>query len=113
MALFWYCPPMRCQAAGVPVECDGAIGRTLPERLRGRGSSIMLASQVLDTRFRAALARMADASRIVTCTREADPHLEIAALMKKLDGGPALLFPTVRGYGVPVIGNLLSCPGNW
>jgi len=72
----------------------------------------MLASQVLDTRFRSALARMAEGGRIVTCTREADPHLEIAALMKKLDGGPALFFPTVRGHGVPVVGNLLSCREN-
>jgi 2,5-furandicarboxylate decarboxylase 1 len=72
----------------------------------------MLASQVLDTRFRSALARMADAGRIVTCTREADPHLEVAALMKKLDGGPALFFPSVKEYGVPVIGNLLSCREN-
>ena len=29
--------------------------------------------------------------------------------MKKLDGGPALLFTKVDGFDLPVIGNLLSC----
>src|SRR5262245_9397234 len=72
----------------------------------------MLASQVLDTRFGAALARMIEAGRIVTCTSEVDPHLEVAALMKKLDGGPALLFPSVKRHQVPVIGNFLSCREN-
>ncbi len=32
--------------------------------------------------------------------------------MKKLDGGPALLFAKVNGYDMPVIGNLLSCQAN-
>jgi 2,5-furandicarboxylate decarboxylase 1 len=72
----------------------------------------MLASQVLDTRFRSALARMAENDRIVTSTREVDPHLEAAALLKRLDGGPALLFPSVKGHDAPVVGNLLSCKEN-
>jgi hypothetical protein len=41
-----------------------------------------------------------------------DPYLEVAGLMKKLDGGPALLFAKVNGHDMPVIGNLLSCQAN-
>ena len=32
--------------------------------------------------------------------------------MKKLDGGPALLFSKVAGTDMPVVGNLLSCQAN-
>jgi 2,5-furandicarboxylate decarboxylase 1 len=67
---------------------------------------------VLDTRFRAALDRMAERGRLATYSARVDPHLEVAGLMKKLDGGPALLFTTVDGYDMPVIGNLLSCQDN-
>lgn len=69
-------------------------------------------SGVLDTRFRSALGRMAELGRLSAYTAPVDPHLEIAAIMKKLDGGPALLFTAVDGYDMPVIGNLLSCQGN-
>ena len=62
---------------------------------------------VLDTRFRAALDRMAERGRLQTYTAPADPFLEVAGIMKKLDGGPALLFSQVDGYDMPVIGNLL------
>ena len=67
---------------------------------------------VLDTRFRAALDRMAERGRLATYSAPVDPHLEVAGLMKQLDGGPALLFTTVDGYDMPVIGNLLSCQDN-
>ena len=67
---------------------------------------------VLDTRFRSALDRMAERGRLATYSAPVDPHLEVAGLMKKLDGGPALLFTTVDGYDMPVIGNLLSCQDN-
>src|SRR5215470_19456175 len=69
-------------------------------------------SAVLDTRFRSALARMADHGRLNAYTAPADPHLEVAAIMKKLDGGPALLFTAVDGYAMPVVGNLLACQAN-
>ena len=69
-------------------------------------------SGVLDTRFRSALGRMAELGRLTAYTAPVDPHLEIAAIMKKLDGGPALLFTAVDGHDMPVIGNLLSCQGN-
>ena len=67
---------------------------------------------VLDTRFRAALDRMAEQGRLLTYTAPVDPNLEVAGIMKKLDGGPALLFSQVDGYDMPVIGNLLSCQAN-
>jgi 2,5-furandicarboxylate decarboxylase 1 len=69
-------------------------------------------SGVLDTRFRSALARMAEQGRLLAYTAAVDPHLEAAAIMKKLDGGPALLFAQVDGHAMPVIGNLLSCQAN-
>jgi 2,5-furandicarboxylate decarboxylase 1 len=67
---------------------------------------------VLDTRFRSALGRMAEQGRLAAYTAPVDPHLEAAAIMKKLDGGPALLFDKVDGYDIPVVGNLLSCQPN-
>jgi 2,5-furandicarboxylate decarboxylase 1 len=69
-------------------------------------------SDVLDTRFRTALRRMAEAGRLEAYGAPADPDLEIAALMKRLDGGPAVLFTAVAGHAVPVLGNLLACRAN-
>jgi len=69
-------------------------------------------SGVLDTRFRSALGRMAELGRLTAYTAPADPHLEVAAIMKKLDGGPALVFTAVDGYPMPVVGNLLACQAN-
>ncbi|MCC6777511.1 MAG: UbiD family decarboxylase [Hyphomicrobiales bacterium] len=69
-------------------------------------------SGVLDTRFRSALARLAEQGRLTAYTAPIDPHLEVAAVMKKLDGGPALAFTDVKGHDMPVIGNLLSCQAN-
>jgi 2,5-furandicarboxylate decarboxylase 1 len=67
---------------------------------------------VLDTRFRAALERMMEQGRLYAYAAPVDPHLQAAAIMKQLDGGPALLFTAVDGYDLPVIGNLLSCREN-
>jgi 2,5-furandicarboxylate decarboxylase 1 len=75
-------------------------------------TTLTLSNTVLDTRFRAALGRMADRGRLVTYTAPADPYLDVAGIMKKLDGGPALLFAKVDGYDMPVVGNLLSCQAN-
>ena len=55
---------------------------------------------------------IADQGRLQTYSAPADPYLEIAGIMKKLDGGPALLFSKVNGHDMPVIGNLLSCQAN-
>ena len=69
-------------------------------------------SGVLDTRFRSALDRMAQQGRLAAYMAPVDPHLEVAAIMKKLDGGPAVMFGKVDGYDIPVVGNLLSCQPN-
>jgi len=66
----------------------------------------------IDTSFRAALRRMQQAGRIRSYTREADPQFQIAGMMKQLDGGPALLFSSVKGHALPVIGNVLACKEN-
>src|SRR5688500_14776473 len=66
----------------------------------------------LNTDFRAALARLRAAARVRTLNREADPDLEIAALMKRLDGAEALFFPKVKRHGLPVLGNLLCSQAN-
>lgn len=71
-----------------------------------------ISNAVLDTRFRAALNRMATDGRLQAYTAPADPDLEIASIMKSLDGGPALLFTMVKGHDVPVVGNFLSCREN-
>lgn len=76
------------------------------------GPARLFTNDVLDTRFRSALARLATSGRLKTCTRAIDPDLELASVMKVLDGGPALLFPQVRGHEVAILGNLLSCQEN-
>ena len=50
-------------------------------------------SEALDTRFRSALARMARDGRVLTRQGTSDPHLEIASIMKAMDGDKALFFP--------------------
>jgi 2,5-furandicarboxylate decarboxylase 1 len=66
-------------------------------------------ADILDTRFRSALRRMLEAGRLRAHEGEADPKLEIAAIMKKFDGeDAAILFGDVVGHDVPVVGNLLS-----
>jgi 2,5-furandicarboxylate decarboxylase 1 len=67
---------------------------------------------VLDTCFRSCLDRMAEAGRLQIYKAEVNPLLEAAGIMKKLDGGPAILFSKVDGYEVPVVGNLISCQAN-
>jgi 2,5-furandicarboxylate decarboxylase 1 len=69
-------------------------------------------STPLDTNFRAALQRMRERGRIQAYTASVDPYLEVAGLMKRLDGGPALLFTDVRGFDMPVIGNFLAAQEN-
>lgn len=66
----------------------------------------------LDTSFRAALRRMQAAGRIRPVTQPVSHDLELAAMMKALDGGPAPLFTDVRGYRVPVLGNFLANEAN-
>ena len=66
----------------------------------------------LDTNFRAAVARMIERGRLQAYTAPVDRHLEVAGIMKRLDGGPALLFSNVRGHDIPVIGNFLAAQEN-
>jgi 2,5-furandicarboxylate decarboxylase 1 len=66
----------------------------------------------IDTDFRAAIARMIERGRLQAYTAAADPYLEVAGIMKRLDGGPALLFTNVRGHDIPVIGNFLAAQEN-
>jgi 2,5-furandicarboxylate decarboxylase 1 len=69
-------------------------------------------STVLDTRFRVALDRMAAGGRLEAYTAPIDPKLQVAGVLKKRDGGPAMLFTDVQGHDVPVVGNLLCCQAN-
>ena len=66
----------------------------------------------IDTRFRIALQRLAAAGRLREINAPVDPTLELAAIMKKLDGDKALLFSDVAGHAMPVLGNLLASQGN-
>jgi 2,5-furandicarboxylate decarboxylase 1 len=66
----------------------------------------------MDTRFRSALRRMAERGRLRLYTEPVDTKLEIAAIMKHLDGEPALMFNAVTSYTMPVVGNLLCCQEN-
>lgn len=69
-------------------------------------------TSILDTRFRSALARMAQRGRLRAYTAPVDAELELAGIMKRLDGGPALLFTNVRGHAMPVVGNFLAAREN-
>jgi 2,5-furandicarboxylate decarboxylase 1 len=69
-------------------------------------------ADILDTRFRSALDRMIECGRLQAYTAPVDPHLEIAAIMKRRDGDPALLFTDVKGHDMPVVGNFLACQEN-
>ncbi len=69
-------------------------------------------SKTLDTSFRSALDRMAAQGRLQAYTAPIDAELAVAGVMKKRDGGPALLFTAIRGYDVPLVGNLLCCQPN-
>jgi 2,5-furandicarboxylate decarboxylase 1 len=55
---------------------------------------------------------MSELKRIQVYENQIDQNLQIAAVMKNLDGGKAILFPSVNGSSVPVIGNLLCCREN-
>jgi 2,5-furandicarboxylate decarboxylase 1 len=69
-------------------------------------------SATYDTSFRSALDRMIARGRLEAYTGQINPHLDVAAALKKRDGGPALMFTSVQGYEIPIIGNLLCCQSN-
>ncbi len=68
--------------------------------------------ELLDTSFRSSLDRMVGQGRLQAFTAPIDSNLAVAGVLKKRDGGPALMFTAVEGYDVPVIGNLLCCQLN-
>src|SRR6478735_3316199 len=107
-------PAGRDRASDPPLSCSTLVLQLIHPRVNRSATeaSTMSNSGVLDTRFRSALERMAVQGRLNAYTAPIDPHLEVAAVMKKLDGGPALLFSAVDGYDMPVVGNLLSCQAN-
>ena len=66
-------------------------------------------ADILDTRFRSALRRMVEHGRLRSYLPPVDPALEVAAIMKQFDNDDAaILFGDVKGFEVPVIGNMLS-----
>lgn len=67
----------------------------------------------VDLRLRTALGRLQAAGRIGCVPGRRDPDLEIASVLKKLDGDRALVFADVAGYrGVRVVGDLLASAAN-
>ncbi len=68
--------------------------------------------KVIDTRFRTALRRLSAAGRIDTYSGPVDVDHEIAGILKKRDGGKAILFPEVKGFSMPVMGNFLASKDN-
>ena len=59
-------------------------------------------SDVLDTSFRSSLDRMISHGRLQAYTARIDSNLAVAGVLKKRDGGPALMFTAVDDYDVPV-----------
>src|SRR5215472_1514589 len=49
-------------------------------------------------------------ARLVVIDQEVDPHLEVAAIQRRVyqAGGPALLFRRARGTAFPLLGNLFG-----
>lgn len=59
--------------------------------------------------LRAMVRYLEDRGDIVIIDREVDPILELSAITKAMEGGPALLFTNVKGYpGRPVITNIFA-----
>lgn len=66
----------------------------------------------MSTSFREALRRLDAAGRLVKVRREVSTDLEIAGILKHNDGDRALLFESVAGHGIPVVGNVLASATN-
>src|SRR5262245_5904066 len=94
--------------AGTPMLASSRLRRRSDPLLRPRRIAqdfcMISNSTVLDTRFRIALDRMAAGGRLEAYTAPIDPQLEVAGVLKKRDGGSAMLFTDVRGHDVPVVG---------
>ena len=69
-------------------------------------------TDVIDTAFRTALARLDGAGRLTKVATPVDPIDEVAGTMHRLDGDRAILFEQVAGHELPVVGNFLASPAN-
>ena len=58
--------------------------------------------------LRAALDELRAAGELASVAREVDADYELTAILERGGVGPAILFPRVRGYRVPAVGNVLS-----
>jgi len=65
-----------------------------------------------DTSFRAALGRLDDAGRLLKVSTHLSAVDEIAGVMKATDGDRAVLFESVEGSDMPVVGNVVASPAN-
>jgi 2,5-furandicarboxylate decarboxylase 1 len=68
--------------------------------------------KVIDTSFRTALRRLSAAGRIESVSGAVNTEYEIASILKKRDGNRAILFPEVKGFDMPVVGNFLCSQAN-
>ena len=66
----------------------------------------------LDTDFRSVIRRLHAEGRIQRVLSPIDPHLELSAFVKNLDGDLAFFFERVRGWDTPVCCNLLASRKN-
>ncbi|HLY64893.1 MAG TPA: UbiD family decarboxylase [Chloroflexota bacterium] len=69
-------------------------------------------AEMVDLRLRTALQRLDSAGRLLKVQDRVDPILELAGLVKKLDGDRALLFDDVAGYDMPVFVNAIASMDN-
>jgi 2,5-furandicarboxylate decarboxylase 1 len=79
----------------------------------GLGLEASLKQQgIIDTGFRTALKRLADADRLIFFPEELDPELQIASIADRFAGGAAVFFEKVKGHSVPIAANILGSPAN-
>jgi hypothetical protein len=96
-------PAGRDRASDPPLSCSTLVLQLIHPRVNRSATeaSTMSNSGVLDTRFRSALERMAVQGRLNAYTAPIDPHLKVAAVMKKLDEEhPGYGFSQHKGYPV-------------
>src|SRR5687768_14583829 len=58
--------------------------------------------------IRAELQSLRDANELVEINVPVDREFELSAILERQGQGPAIRFNSVKGYGGPVVGNLLS-----
>src|SRR3989449_1955434 len=62
--------------------------------------------------LRSTLEYLEAVGELVTTDVEVDPHLEVAAIQKRFDGGAALLFNKVKGYpNARICNNIFASAG--